>query len=75
MWYVNILSSLHLGHSSSSFILTMWYVNMLIVILSFCLFNLFYINYVVCKFIFNASIIVRQVKFYINYVVCKFLQV
>ena len=50
MWYVNKIGESYTTSSGASFILTMWYVNRIMVqIRSFYLWT-FYINYVVCKF-------------------------
>ena len=52
------------------FILTMWYVNLKT--LNLCvLYDMFYINYVICKFILHPNQWAHQNGFYINYVICK----
>ena len=53
------------------FILTMWYVNSTESGIKKILLNMFYINYVVCKFNWSSLNSTLAFLFYINYVVCK----
>ena len=70
MWYVNDLEILTDNKvlNNSCFILTMWYVNALWKLFNFLL-NMFYINYVVCKFaMLNSLSIARFIltMWYVN---------
>ena len=72
MWYVNYKYITAFFCAAVSFILTMWYVNHTIYRMFTALQNVFYINYVICKFVRQVWFQINYYEFYINYVICKY---